>query len=353
MEKTYYCSPGIIDSKTISILFMNSVEELLKQAICEIKSASTSATLRQIEIHYLGKQGLITTKMRDLGKLPAEDRPAFGKAINDAKIAMTNLLEDHMHQLKQKEFELQFKQEKIDVTLPGMNLFQGQEHILQQTFNKIKSVLTGLGFEYTESNELETFYANFEVLNYPFDHPAMDDQDTFYITDTLLLRPQCTAYQSHVLKNKKPPFKFFTIGKCFRNDALDRTHSHTFHQVDAFMVDENISMANLKGTLRLFVHAMFGEDAEIRFRPDFFPFVEPGVDYAIRTPHFADGNWLELGGAGMVHPNILEKFDIDTERYTGWAFGLGVDRIPMLAHGIDDLRHFLENDLRFLEQFPS
>ena len=332
---------------------MQSIEALLKQATLETQKTLSSSDLRQIEIRYLSKQGLLTTKMKELGLLEPSDRPAFGKALNDAKNELRKLIEAQMTLLKQREYEAKFKEEAVDVTLPGMHLTDGQTHVLQQTFDKIKEVFTGLGFQYIESNELETLYANFEVLNYPPDHPAMDDQDTFYVTDTLLLRPQCTAYQSCVLQKYQPPLKFFTIGKCFRNDAVDRTHSHTFHQVDAFMIDESISMAHLKGTLKLFVKAMFGEEAEIRFRPDFFPFVEPGVDYSIRTPKFGSDSWLELGGAGMVHPNILEKFGIDAERFTGWAFGLGIDRIPMLAYGVDDLRNFLENDLRFLEQFPS
>lgn len=179
----------------------------------------------------------------------------------------------------------------------------------------------------------------------------MDEQDTFYVTDDVLLRTQATALQGHVFENIKPPLRMFTVSRTFRNEAVDRTHSHTFHQVDAFMVDEGVSMAHLKGTLNAFASAMFGGEAKVRFRPDFFPFVEPGVDYAISTPKLFGGKWVELGGAGMIHPNILRRYGIDTERYTGWAFGLGVERIPMMATGIDDLRHFLENDLRFLDQF--
>jgi phenylalanyl-tRNA synthetase alpha chain len=179
----------------------------------------------------------------------------------------------------------------------------------------------------------------------------MDDQDTFYIDDEHLLRTQATALQGRVFETTKPPLRAFTIGRCFRNEAVDRTHSHTFHQVDCFMVDEGISMADLKGTLGLFAKAMFGDEVKVRFRPDFFPFVEPGVDYAISTPRFSKGKWLELGGAGLIHPSILERYGMDTQKYSGFAFGLGVERIPMLAYGIEDLRNFLENDLRFLEQF--
>jgi phenylalanyl-tRNA synthetase alpha chain len=252
-------------------------------------------------------------------------------------------------------------------------------------------VLGGLGFRYFEGPELEEFRYNFSALNYPADHPAMDEQDTFYVESSevrgfggsegtpielargvgeresdpgprspgpraaeppnLLLRTQCTAIQGRVFETEKPPLRFFTVGRCFRNEAVDRTHSHTFHQVDAFMIDEGVSMAHLKGTLRAFARAMFGDDAQVRFRPDFFPFVEPGVDYAISTKKLFDGRWVELGGAGLIHPNILEAYGFDPERYSGFAFGLGTERIPMMRYGVDDLRLFLENDIRFLEQF--
>ena len=291
--------------------------------------------------------------MKELGKLPPAEKPAFGKAVNEAKIRLNQLIIERNDHIKASELATQFENEKIDVTMPSYQPMLGSRHILQQTFDRIRQIFCGLGFEYAESPELEKFSYNFDFLNYPEDHPAMDEQDTFYVTDDLLLRTQCTDLQGHIFEKHKPPFKFFTTARCFRNEAVDRTHAHTFHQVDAFMVDEGISMANLKYTLGIFARAVFGEEVKVRFRPDFFPFVEPGVDYAISSPKFANGEWLELGGAGMIHPNILENFGIDTERYTGWAFGLGIERIPMLAHGVSDLRNFLENDLRFLEQFPS
>ncbi|MER3465915.1 MAG: phenylalanine--tRNA ligase subunit alpha, partial [Armatimonadota bacterium] len=224
---------------------------------------------------------------------------------------------------------------------------------------RIKAALIGLGFEFFEGPELEEAKYNFEGLNYPPHHPAMDDQDTFYIDDHRLMRTQCTAIQGRVFEQKQPPLRVFTVGR--RNEAVDRTHGHTFHQVDAFMVDEGINMSHLKGTLRAFASAMFGANTRVRFRPDYFPFVEPGVDYAISCP-FCDGAscavckgtaWIELGGAGLIHPNILRAHGIDTERWTGWAFGLGVERIPMMQFQIDDLRLFYENDSRFLEQFRA
>ncbi len=330
---------------------MQSVEEVESLASAEINGAGSTAELRELEIKYLGKNGQVTGLSRLIGSLPPEQKPTFGQKINESKRRLQELVDVRIAKLKQNERASLYEAERIDVTMPGRPLRVGNEHVLQQAMNKIKKVLGGLGFRYYESPELEEVKYNFDALNYPKDHPAMDDQDTFYIDEDHLLRTQATALQGRIFESQKPPFRAFTIGRCFRNEAVDRTHSHTFHQVDCFMVDEAISMADLKGTLGHFARAMFGEDVTVRFRPDFFPFVEPGVDYAISSPKFSNGRWLELGGAGLIHPNILERYSIDTERYSGFAFGLGVERIPMLAYGVEDLRNFLENDMRFLEQF--
>lgn len=320
-------------------------------ALSEIASAETTTDLRELEVKFLGKSGVITLLSREIGKLPNDEKPAFGQKVNTIRKAVQDVLDQRIQAVRQQELQIQFEREKIDVTMPARPFRVGYEHILQQTINKIKDVFISLGFQYRESPELELHRYNFDTLNYPPDHPAMDDQDTFYIDDEWLLRTQCTALQGRTYETTPPPLRVFTVGRTFRNESVDRTHGHTFHQVDAFMVDEGISMADLKGTLGLFARAMFGEDVKVRFRPDFFPFVEPGVDYAISTPKLFDGRWVELGGAGLVHPNILETYGIDTSRYSGFAFGLGVERIPMMAYGIEDLRHFFENDLRFLEQF--
>lgn len=330
---------------------MQTPEELYSAAEQEIANASATGQLRDIEQRYLGKNGSLMGLMKLLGGLPREERPAFGQRVNSAKAKLELLIQDTQVGLKAAEQASQFESERIDVTMPGDRPRMGQEHILQQAANKIKRVLGGMGFQYLESPELEEFRYNFEALNYPPDHPAMDDQDTFYINDTMLLRTQCTALQGRVFETTKPPLRVFTVGRTFRNEAVDRTHGHTFNQIDCFMIDEGVSMAHLKGTLGVFARAMFGEEVSIRFRPDFFPFVEPGVDYAISTPKLFGGRWVELGGAGLIHPNILERYQIDSEKYSGFAFGLGVERIPMMAYGIDDLRPFLENDFRFLGQF--
>lgn len=340
---------------------MTPLEELERQAAEAVASAQTVAELRDIEVKFLGKSGSLTGLLRTVGSLPVEERPLFGAKVNEAKQRLADLIEAAEASKKGSEALIRFERERIDVTMPGRSMRVGYEHVLQQTINRIKSVFSGLGFEYFESPELELTKYNFDALNYPPDHPAMDDQDTFYIDDEHLLRTQTTAFQGRVFEITKPPFRRFTVGRCYRNEAVDRTHGHTFMQVDVFMVDENVSLAQLKGTLGLFARAMFGGEVQVRFRPDFFPFVEPGVDYAISCPFCSNkgcavckhSGWIELGGAGLIHPNILESYGIDTERYSGFAFGLGVERIPMMAHGIDDLRHFFDNDLRFLEQFRS
>ncbi len=331
---------------------MESVDSLVQEALAALASAASTAELRDLEIKYLGKSGSISGLSRQIGSLPTpEEKKAFGAAANEARITVQAALDTRSESLKGGERHAQFDRERIDVTMPGHPPRVGHEHVLQQAANKIKRVLGGMGFQYLESPDIELVKYNFTALNYPEDHPAMDDQDTFYLDDEHVLRTQTTALQGRVFETMKPPLRVFTIGRNYRNEAVDRTHNHTFHQVDAFMVDEGISMAHLKGTLGAFAREMFGEDVTVRFRPDFFPFVEPGVDYAISTPKLFNGKWVELGGAGLIHPNILESYGLDTNQWSGFAFGLGVERIPMMAYGVDDLRSFLENDLRFLVQF--
>jgi phenylalanyl-tRNA synthetase alpha chain len=330
---------------------VDSVETLVEEALTAVAAAQSTAELRELEIRYLGKTGSITGQMRQIGQLPNEEKPTFGAKVNEAKGRVQSAIDERGGGLKGTERAAQFERERIDVTMPGHRPRMGREHVLQQAANKIKGILGGMGFVYEESPELEFVDYNFDALNYPEDHPAMDDQDTFYVDDRHVLRTQTTALQGRIFERVKPPLRYFTIGRNYRNEAVDRTHNHTFHQVDAFMIDEGISMAHLKGTLGAFARAMFGDEVKVRFRPDFFPFVEPGVDYAISTPKLYNGKWVELGGAGLIHPNILENYGIDPKRWSGFAFGLGVERIPMMAYGVDDLRQFLENDLRFLEQF--
>lgn len=328
------------------------ISRLVEEARAAIEAAPNLAELEQVETRYLGRNKGLNELRRSIGTLPKEQRPLFGARINEAVETLTALIRERRAALTEQELQQRLSREILDVTLPGRALPTGRLHPLTQTAELIRETLIGMGYEFVEGPELEDYHYNFAVLNYPEDHPAMDEQNSFFITEAKLLRTQTTAIQGRVMERRRPPFRIATIGRCFRYEAVDATHHHTFHQVDVFMVDEGMSMADLKGTLGTFARAMFGPNTQVRFRPDFFPFVEPGVDYAIswRMP---DGNvrWLEIGGAGMIHPNILRTYGIDTERYTGFAFGLGVERIHMLRTGVDDLRLYLENDLRFLQQF--
>ncbi len=328
---------------------MDELDRLVREAAAEIDSSESTSALAQIDTKYLGGKGSLQAQLRAIGALPKEERPAFGARINAAKEALTARLEARRSALADAEINSRLAAEAIDITLPGRPIPAGRRHPLTVTMQRVKEALIGLGYEVVDGPELEVYKYNFAALNYPEDHPAFDEQMTFYIDDTHLLRTQTTALQGRMMGpgGRKPPFRFATMGRCFRYEAVDATHHHTFHQVDVFMVDENISMADLKGTLKQFSGAMFGGDVRVRFRPDFFPFVEPGVDYSI----YWQDRWLELGGAGLIHPNILESCGIDTERYSGFAFGLGIERIHMIQNGVSDLRLYLENDLRFLKQF--
>jgi phenylalanyl-tRNA synthetase alpha chain len=325
---------------------MEQISRLVDEARREVELAQTTQELQVVETRYLGSKGSLLALLRTVGSLPKEERPAFGARVNAAKEEVASRVAERRAVLLQAERDRQLERERLDVTMPGAPFPMGRLHPLSATVRRIKAVLTGLGFEFVDGPELEDYTHNFAALNYPEEHPALDEQMTFYIDDHRLLRTQTTALQGRVMDHRKPPFRIATVGRCFRYEAVDATHHHTFHQVDVFMVDEGVSLADLKGTLKQFAGAMFGGDVQVRFRPDYFPFVEPGVDYAV---HWND-RWLELGGAGLVHPNILESFGIDSERYSGFAFGLGLERIHMIQRGVNDLRLYLENDLRFLRQ---
>jgi phenylalanyl-tRNA synthetase alpha chain len=326
---------------------MDELGQIVEEAKREIGAAASTADLAQIETKYLGGKGSVQAQLRSIGSLPKEERPAFGARVNAAKEELSSLLAARRADLSGSETEQRMKAEAVDVTLPGRPFPLGRRHPLTQTMQRVKDALIGLSFEMVEGPELEEYQYNFAALNYPEDHPAFDEQMTFYVDDQRLLRTQTTALQGRVMQERKPPFRIATTGRCFRYEAVDATHHHTFHQIDVFMVDEGISMADLKGVLKQFASTMFGGDVQVRFRPDFFPFVEPGVDYSI----YWNDRWLELGGAGLIHPNILETYGIDTEKYSGFAFGLGIERIHMIQNGVNDLRLYLENDLRFLRQF--
>lgn len=323
------------------------IDQLAREAAAAVLEARSTADLAVVETRYLGRKGSLNELRRAIGSLPANERPAFGARINETVTGLTAQIEEQRARLQAAEREARIASETLDVTLPGRPQPGAGLHPLTQTTERIKAVLIGMGFEFVDGPELEEFRYNFGALNYPEDHPAMDEQNSFFVNDTRLLRTQTTALQGRVMENRRPPYRIATVGRCFRYEAVDATHHHTFHQVDAFMVDEKISLADLKGTLGTFARTMFGAQTLVRFRPDFFPFVEPGVDYAILW----GGRWLELGGAGLIHPNILRAYGVNTERYSGFAFGLGIERAHMIETGVNDLRLYLENDLRFLKQF--
>jgi phenylalanyl-tRNA synthetase alpha chain len=331
---------------------------LAAEALGKIAAADSSAQLEAIDTEYLGRKGEVTGLLRRIGSLPAEERKDFGAAVNVLKEELAGAIASRLGELSSVESDARFASEAVDVTMPGRLFRSGHTHVLVETMRRIKDIFIGLGYEMADSPDIETYKYNFEALNYPEEHPAMDEQMSFYINDKRLLRTQTTAFQHRVMEVRKPPLRMCTIGTCFRYENVDATHGHTFHQVDCFTVDHGITMADLKGTLQQFAMQMFGKAVCVRFRPDFFPFVEPGAEIAI-TCVLCDGDgcgvckqtgWLELGGAGMIHPNVLRGVGIDPEEYSGFAFGMGIERMPMLVHSISDLRVFMENDLRFLGQ---
>jgi len=325
---------------------LEQLTQIADEAHTALEAAGSVADLDTVEVQYLGRKGQLTGLLRLVGTLPPDEKPQFGASVNVRKDDLTALLSEKRLTLASSERQVRLAADAVDVTLPGEVFPAGTQHPITRQMQAVKNALIGLGFAFQEWPDIEDYYYNFETLNYPPDHPAFDEQMSFYIDPTHLLRTQTTAFQAHVMGRQKPPIRAATIGKCYRYEAVDATHSHTFHQVDILAVDEGLTLADLKGTFAYLVKQLFG-DVEIRFRPDFFPFVEPGVEVAIRW----GTGWLELGGAGMVHPNILEAQGIDSERYTGFAWGLGIDRMPMAKYGIDDIRLFPENDLRFLRQF--
>jgi len=336
----------------------DNLVELGNAAMARVAEATLTAELDALDTEYLGRKGEVTSQLRKIGSLPPDQRKDFGQAVNDLKEQLSAAIEARRGALAGGEIDVKLAGEAVDVTMPGRFYRAGRPHILVETLAKIKDIFIRLGYEIVESPEVESYHYNFEALNYPEEHPAIDEQMSFYITDDRLLRTHTTAYQHRQMEKRKPPIKVCTMGKCYRVDAVDATHGHTFHQVDCFCVDHGITMADLKGTLYQFAVEMFGAEANVRFRPDFFPFVEPGAEVAV-TCSICGGKgckvckgsgWLELAGAGMIHPNVLEGAGIDSEEYTGFAFGFGIERMPMLQHGIDDLRLFMENDLRFLRQ---
>ncbi|MFQ5464329.1 MAG: phenylalanine--tRNA ligase subunit alpha [Thermodesulfobacteriota bacterium] len=334
------------------------LEKLLSRALAELDSAGSLEAVEGIKARYLGRKGELASFFRELAGLPAEDRREAGAAINAAKESLAARIEGRIASFTESGRAERLAAERIDVTLPGRRPPRGGLHPVTRVLDTIEEIFYGLGFDVAEGPEVELDYYNFEALNIPADHPARDMQDTFYVGPEVLLRTHTSPVQIRVMENRKPPIKIIAPGTVYRRDS-DITHTPMFHQVEGFMVDTSVRMSDLKGVLTHFLHSLFGEGTEIRFRPSFFPFVEPGAEMDIRCVICGGSGcrvckgtgWLEILGAGMIHPNVLAAVNYDPGEVSGFAFGMGVERIAMLKYGIDDLRLFFENDLRFLAQF--
>jgi len=324
----------------------------------EAESAASLLELQHLKIKYLGKKGLVTARLKALSSVPPELRPSFGKAVNEIKIFIEEEIDRMEALLKQEEHKKRALSESVDITLPGKSVPFGREHPINITLSVITGIFASMGFEVEEGPEVELDYYNFEALNMPKYHPARDMQDTFYVSDDVVLRTHTSPVQIRVMEKRKPPLKIIAPGKVYRCDA-DICHTPMFHQVEGFMVDADISFSDLKGVLELFIHSMFDKETPVRFRPSFFPFTEPSAEVDIGCIFCSgrgcrvckDTGWLEILGAGMIHPRVFEFVGYDPEIYSGFAFGMGIERITMLKYSIDDIRIFFENDLRFLRQF--
>ena len=337
----------------------NQLESIRQAAKDALEHVSLIQDLEQLRIQYLGKKGELTAILKQMGKLSPEERPQVGQMANEVRTYIEGAIESKKAQLEQKKQQEQLKAEKIDVTLPGKKITLGAKHPLSIVLDEIKEIFVGMGFEIVEGPEVEYDYYNFEALNIPKDHPARDTQDTFYINDNILLRTQTSPVQVRVMEKQKPPIRVISPGRVYRSDAVDATHSPLFHQIEGLVVDKGITFADLKGTLEIFVRRLYGEDSVVRFRPHHFPFTEPSaeVDVQCFSCH-GEGcrlckgeGWIEILGCGMVHPKVLANCGIDPEVYSGFALGLGLERVAMRRYGIDDMRLFFENDMRFLKQF--
>ncbi|MBR5313448.1 MAG: phenylalanine--tRNA ligase subunit alpha [Clostridia bacterium] len=337
---------------------MRETLEKIKAEALEALSAP-SANIEDLRIKYLGKKGELTAVLRGMGKLSAEERPVIGQLANDIRAEIEAKIEAMTAERHAREIEEKLEAERLDVTIPGYKIAQGHFHPLTLVQRQLEEIFLGMGYSIVEGPEVELDYYNFQALNIPKDHPARDTQDTFYITENILLRSQTSPVQARTMEKQKPPIKVLSPGRVYRSDAVDATHSPLFHQVEGLVVDKGITMGDLKGTLEMFAKTMFGEETKIRFRPHHFPFTEPSAEVDVSC--FVCGGkgcrlckgegWIEILGAGMVHPNVLRMCGIDPEVYSGFAFGMGVERIAMLKYRIDDMRHLYENDVRFLNQF--
>lgn len=336
------------------------IQEIRESALAACSQAQTVQELNQVRVKFLGKKGELTALLRGMGQLSPEERPRFGKLVNEVRDELEGALTSREAELAREEEERRLLAESLDITLPGRKPVRGTIHPLTQIIEETKQIFMSMGYEIVEGPEVELDYYNFEALNIPPDHPARDMQDTFFLTEELLLRSQTSPVQIRVMEKKQPPIRILAPGKVFRADS-DLTHSPMFHQMEGLVVDRGITLADLKGTLQLFAERMFGPNARIRLRPSYFPFTEPSAEVDVSCIICSgtgcrvckDTGWLEILGSGMVDPRVLEKVGYDPKEVSGFAFGMGVERIAMLKYGIHDIRLFFENDVRFLQQFSS
>ena len=325
-----------------------NLDEILQRGLDAVAAANDPVALDQVRVDYLGKKGEITALLKTLGQATPEERKELGQAVNKAKQALQQHIYQRKEALEAEVLRQKLASETIDVTLPGRKMDQGGYHPVSRTIQRIESFFNELGFQVKSGPEVEDDFHNFDALNIPEHHPARADHDTFYFNPKVMLRTQTSGVQIRTMGTEQPPLRIISPGRVYRND-YDQTHTPMFHQVEGLMVDENVSFTELKGILHDFLHNFFEEDLDIRFRPSYFPFTEPSAEVDVRSKK--TGKWLEVLGCGMVHPNVLKSVNIDPEKYTGFAFGMGVERLTMLRYGVTDLRAFFENDLRFLKQF--
>ncbi len=335
------------------------LEAILASALEELAGAQSTAALGEIRVKYLGKKGELTALLKSMKEVPAEERPAFGQLVNDVRAKVEEALTAASATIEAAALEAKLASEALDVTMPGTAQHIGKKHPLEAVLDEFKEIFLGLGFSIAEGPEVEYDHYNFEALNIPKDHPARDTQDTFYISDNVVLRTQTSPVQVRTMENKKPPIRIIAPGRVYRSDAVDATHSPLFHQIEGLVVDKGIAMSDLKGILELFAKKLYGSDTVVRFRPHHFPFTEPSAEMDIQCYQcHGEGcrlckgeGGIEILGCGMVHPKVLETCGIDPNEYSGYAFGIGLERMVMGRYKIDDIRMFYENDVRFLEQF--
>ena len=335
------------------------LEALRAAAENAARAALDEKQIEEIRVKYLGKKGELTALLKLMGSLSPEERPKMGQLVNDAKSRVEAVINERKEAIKEKATELKLKAETVDISLPEKELCIGGLHPLSIVTNDLIDIFQSMGFDVLDGPEVETDYYNFECLNVPADHPARDMQDTFYLTDNILLRTQTSAAQIRTMENRKPPIRIICPGRVFRADEVDATHSPVFHQLEGLVVDKGVTMCDLMGVLEQFAHEIYGEDVKVRFRPSFFPFTEPSVEVDVSCTECGGKGcrickgegWIEILGAGMVHPNVLRRCGIDPDVYTGFAFGIGIDRITTTRYKIGDIRLLFENDRRTLEQF--